>query len=526
MQPQSPSSSAMPFAPAAPATSADAASGTGTGTGTGTGIGTGASADVFPSGVPAAGSLPSVAATAVAPMGGRPEAGIIDTRWVGTGVVMSDSMRADTGNNPFVTSPQPLPDVDPAAQPWIDTQIGGLSPLEEDDTDGQGMDPFTASPASRGGRTSRASRAPWIAGASLGAGDSMAGNMPMGAGMSMVPGPSMSSEPAGFVGDDTRWQPPRRTGGVVSGVASTSDDAGAGVSAGAGAAAGAGAGTGAGDGVGIGVGIGAGGAGPRRQKLPWRDSWRGQALRARFVAAGCHLGLSVLIACLVLVLVYAFWYAGPLAAVAGVGTILVLLLAVDVSLGPIMTFLVFDRRKKSLPADLALIGVMQLAALGYGLHTVEAGRPHYLVFVKDRFEAVSKADLQAEDLQKAAGNPAAATALLGPVWAAAKPPADEKARQDVLMESALGGRDLQHFPQWYESLDNQRDGVKNRALDLDTLRRLNSDGLTVLDEAIRDSGLSQAQIGYLPLKGEESDASVLVSREDGHVITILPLKPW
>ena len=157
MQPQSPSSSAMPFAPAAPATSADAASGTGTGTGTGTGIGTGigtgASADVFPSGVPAAGSLPSVAATAVAPMGGRPEAGIIDTRWVGTGVVMSDSMRADTGNNPFVTSPQPLPDVDPAAQPWIDTQIGGLSPLEEDDTDGQGMDPFTASPATRGVRT-------------------------------------------------------------------------------------------------------------------------------------------------------------------------------------------------------------------------------------------------------------------------------------------------------------------------------------------------------------------------------------
>lgn len=283
---------------------------------------------------------------------------------------------------------------------------------------------------------------------------------------------------------------------------------------------------GAGAGSGDGVGIGDEGAGSRRQKLPWRDSWRGQALRARFVAAGCHLGLSVLIACLVLVLVYAFWYAGPLAAVAGVGTILVLLLAVDVSLGPIMTFLVFDRRKKSLPADLALIGMMQLAALGYGLHTVEAGRPHYLVFVKDRFEAVSKADLQAEDLQKAAGNPAARTALLGPVWAAAKPPADEKARQDVLMESALGGRDLQHFPQWYESLDNQGEGVKKRALDLDTLRRLNPDDRNVLDEAIRNSGLPQEQLGYLPLKGEESDASVLVSREDGHVITILPLKPW
>ena len=129
------------------------------------------------------------------------------------------------------------------------------------------------------------------------------------------------------------------------------------------------------------------------QKLPWRDSWRGDALRARFRAAGCHLGISLAIASLVLFVVYQYWYAGPLAAVAGVGTILVLLLAVDVSLGPIMTFMVFDRRKKSLPMDLALIGMVQLLALGYGLHTVEAGRPHYLVFVKDRFEAVSRARL-------------------------------------------------------------------------------------------------------------------------------------
>ena len=109
------------------------------------------------------------------------------------------------------------------------------------------------------------------------------------------------------------------------------------------------------------------------QKLPWRDSWRGDALRARFRAAGCHLGISLAIATLVLLVVYRYWYAGPLAAVAGVGTILVLLLAVDVSLGPIMTFMVFDRRKKSLPMDLALIGLVQLLALGYGLHTVEAG---------------------------------------------------------------------------------------------------------------------------------------------------------
>ena len=263
-----------------------------------------------------------------------------------------------------------------------------------------------------------------------------------------------------------------------------------------------------------------------RQKMPWRDSWRGVALKARFKAAGVHLGVSVLIACLVLGLVYEYWYAGPLAAVAGVGPILVLLLAVDVSLGPIMTFMVFDRRKKSLPADLALIGVLQLVALCYGLHTVEAGRPHYLVFVKDRFEAVSKADLQAGDMEKARGNPSAETALLGPVWAAARAPDDEKSRQDVLIESAMGGRDLQHFPQWYEPLSSQREGVRARALDLETLRKLNPEGQAVLEDAVRQSGLTEQQLGYLPLKGEETDASVLVSRDSGAVLEILPLKPW
>ena len=227
-----------------------------------------------------------------------------------------------------------------------------------------------------------------------------------------------------------------------------------------------------------------------------------------------------------LLVVYQYWYAGPLAAVAGVGTILVLLLAVDVSLGPIMTFMVFDRRKKSLPMDLALIGLVQLLALGYGLHTVEAGRPHYLVFVKDRFEAVSRADLQAEDLQAAASNPQVQRDWFGPRWSAANPPADEKLRQDVLVESAFGGRDLQHFPQWYEPLENQKETVKARALDLKALRELNPDDQTVLDAALKKAGLSDAETGYLPLKGEESDATVLVDRKDGRVLDVLPLKPW
>ena len=146
--------------------------------------------------------------------------------------------------------------------------------------------------------------------------------------------------------------------------------------------------------------------------------------------------------------------------------------------------------------------------------------------MKDRFEAVSRADLQAEDLQAAASNPLAQRDWFGPRWSAANPPADQKVRQDVLMESAFGGRDLQHFPQWYEPLENQKETVKARALDLKALRELNPDDQAVLDAALKKAGLSDAQAGYLPLKGEESDATVLVDRKDGRVLDVLPLKPW
>lgn len=267
-------------------------------------------------------------------------------------------------------------------------------------------------------------------------------------------------------------------------------------------------------------------ASPESAESGFRSGWRGTFLRARIRAALVHLLVSAVIAGGVLLLVYGFWYQQALAAVAGVGTILLLLLAVDVSLGPIMTLMVFDRRKKSLPWDMTVIALLQIAGLVYGLYAVEAGRPHYLVFVKDRIEAVSRADLQAEDIEAAAGNPVARISWLGPVWAAATSATDEKSRQDALFEAALGGRDLQHFPQRYELLANQQPQMLARLESIDSLRKLNPDDGAMLDAALKKAGLSDGQAGYLPLKGEERDAAVLMARADGRVLALLPLSPW
>lgn len=252
----------------------------------------------------------------------------------------------------------------------------------------------------------------------------------------------------------------------------------------------------------------------------------GGGLRARLVAGAAHFGLSLLVAAVVLGLVFFAWYPAPLDRISGVGDILILLLAVDVTLGPLLTTVVFDRRKKSLRFDLTCIAAMQLAALAYGLHTVELGRPHYLVFAQDRFEVVSRADLEEDDLAAAAGNASAQVGWFAPRIVAAEMPTDPAERQQMLFESVQGGRDVQHFPARYRELLTQQPKLVAKARPLTELRALNPGRDAVLDTAVARSGLSAEQLGFLPIKGPKGDAAMLVDTTNGALAGMVDLAPW
>jgi len=74
-----------------------------------------------------------------------------------------------------------------------------------------------------------------------------------------------------------------------------------------------------------------------------------------------------------------------------------------VVMGPLLTLVVFDRRKPrtALVRDLTIIAVLQLAALAYGLHTVYIARPVALVYEGGRFRLVTANDVREEELPNA-----------------------------------------------------------------------------------------------------------------------------
>src|SRR5437868_472521 len=109
---------------------------------------------------------------------------------------------------------------------------------------------------------------------------------------------------------------------------------------------------------------------------------------SRFKAAAIHICISATIAASVFVPIYFLWYPGDLFESAGGLTLFLLIVGIDVCVGPLMTLIIFVQGKKGLAFDLWVIAILQASFLVYGVSTLAESRPIYVAFVKDRFELV------------------------------------------------------------------------------------------------------------------------------------------
>ena len=162
-------------------------------------------------------------------------------------------------------------------------------------------------------------------------------------------------------------------------------------------------------------------------------------LRPRAYAAGLHLLISAAVAGLAAILVFGVWYPGAFKQMAGGRELFLLVTAVDVVIGPVLTFAVFNRAKghRHLARDLAVIGLLQLAALVYGLHTVYVARPVAMVFEVERFRLVTANDVHVDELPKALPE-FRELSLTGPKVIGARRPDAGAERNDAMFMGAAG----------------------------------------------------------------------------------------
>ncbi len=232
-----------------------------------------------------------------------------------------------------------------------------------------------------------------------------------------------------------------------------------------------------------------------------------------------HLAGSISIGLVTLVLVFGFWYPAPLHSALSVTCIFLLLLFVDVILGPFLTLLVFKVGKKTLLFDLSVILFFQFIALSYGVWAVFSARPAWIVFNVDRFDVVQVVDLDTRKLDEAELH-YKRNSWFGPQWVGAMRPQDAEQRKTIMFESVLYGSDIAHRPNLYRPLDQFVGEIKKVGKPLKKLRDFNSDETVNLV-------LSRwpEAVAWLPLKARAKPMVVLIA-EDASVLGIVDLNPW
>jgi hypothetical protein len=244
----------------------------------------------------------------------------------------------------------------------------------------------------------------------------------------------------------------------------------------------------------------------------------------RYKASLAHFGISLAIAGLVYLAVRYLWYPGALFKVAGGLELLLLVISVDVTLGPLITLIIFKPGKWGLKFDLTVIGVLQVAALVYGLHAIAESRPVYITFVKDRFELVRAGELDDADIAQAAP-PFAQLSWFGFRLAGARLPKDPKEQLKHMDLAILGGKDVHLFPKLYVPYEQVAADAARVAGPMAKLRSLNPDGKLEVDALVASAG-SEDALGFLPMRAGKHDMTVVVRKKDGAVVALSQLVPW
>jgi hypothetical protein len=246
---------------------------------------------------------------------------------------------------------------------------------------------------------------------------------------------------------------------------------------------------------------------------------------SRWSAAGIHFVISLIILVVALALMRLFWYPDFFFAAIGAHGLLVILFAVDLALGPLITLLIFKSGKKGLKFDLGCIAACQLIAMLYGMHTVFIARPAFVVFDSDRFQVVQAVDV---DLSGAQYPEFQSLPWTGPRWAGLKLRDDDEAFQETLKNVIFGSESFSEKARFLVPYEDVKSAVSASLKPLKRLRHKNKgpDANKRVDDFLTTHGVQEEQVGYLPLTARAEHMAVIIARTTGEVLDVMRINPW
>ena len=245
--------------------------------------------------------------------------------------------------------------------------------------------------------------------------------------------------------------------------------------------------------------------------------------KTKFKASLIHLALSLVLVSLITSLIIYFWYPLEYLNITNFKDISLLIISIDLVLGPLLTFVVFNPQKKSLRFDLAVIAIIQLSALAYGVNALYNTHPLYITYNHGRFNMIQANEVSPS---MAKYNDFKISKLSSPKLAFAKMPDDPSKQVQIKFGVDLKGEpDIDKRAEYYEPHENHMDAILNNSLDIVKLfdkEHLTKSSITFLE----NHGDNKEAYAYLPLKGTSGDAIIVLDKKSAAFLTTINTSPW
>ncbi len=247
--------------------------------------------------------------------------------------------------------------------------------------------------------------------------------------------------------------------------------------------------------------------------------------REKFIATGIHFVVTALLGAIAAAVIFLVWYPSPFHIMIGGAELFILVVGCDLALGPLLSLVVYNSRKsrRHLLIDYAVIGVLQIGALLYGVMTTADARPVYIAFSHDRFEVVLAGQLSDAELAEASDPRYREVPWTGPRFVAVVVPPEE--RLDATLK-AISGNEEHLRPRYYVPFESQLENIRKRAKPLEDLERKKPASQALLQEALKGAEVPSERLAWLPLRHPRGFWSAVVDETTGKPVAYIDLDPY
>jgi len=239
-------------------------------------------------------------------------------------------------------------------------------------------------------------------------------------------------------------------------------------------------------------------------------------------AALLHLTLSITIVGTALILMLTLWYPNVYFKLMNGKELIFLIGGVDIFLGPMLTFVVFQKNKKSLKFDLAVISFLQVAALCYGLKVMYDARPVFTVFNKNSFQVLSALDIVPSELTLAKKKEWRSYSVTGPTLVAISKV--DKSNKKEWFFAAAAGDGVVRYPRLYDDYNKHQPEVIAAGLPLSELIQLSDPNKVAIEKFMSKRNSALTDFLYLPTWSMTNEMAAIINAKTGEFVQIIDAK--